>query len=264
MRNILNVTLLLLIYLSGYSRSNKQKGDLLYNKQGKPSSEGIKEFIDKNQESIIAEYQSQIDTIDEVYIYSENLSRWNENELGEFNPPGFVAITNEERFIEYEYKYLSKYELRMSSYEDRTVKAVIFHELTHAYFNKIVISMNTKGYNVHLDYEHNFSYGLYSETGFGAQFIEEGICEYAIFYLNEAKPTIGSELIIPTTKEELIDETKEVNNKYYYSVYFLKDFLDKYGIKRGTEILITNKPPTYNEIINPHEFFARVIINDKI
>ena len=47
-------------------------------------------------------------------------------------------------------------------------------------------------------------------------------------------------------------------NLYCYSVVFLDEFLDKYGIHKGIEILIGNRPPSYEEIINPKLFFNRI------
>jgi hypothetical protein len=233
----------------------------LQSQRSKPTSKGITQYIESYQDTLINEYESKIDTLYEVLIYTENLDRW-DGELGDFYIPNEVVITNKEKFVAYEFKYLSRFKQLSLSPNDRTVKGVVFHELTHAYFYKKVITLTKEHRNVN----HYYSYGtLYylsdPEAKFGVKFIEEGICEYVMYYINEA-PFI-KEYSIPKTKEELIDLTMEINNIYYYSPNYLKNFLDKYGISKSIEILITNKPPSYFEILVPRAFFTRLTLENK-
>jgi hypothetical protein len=93
-------------------------------------------------------------------------------------------------------------------------------------------------------------------TRFGAAFIEEGICEYVIYYLNESTPIRN--ISKPMNQLDLMNNFNKTNNLYCYSVVFLEEFLDKYGIHKGMEILIGNKPPSYEEIISPKLFFNRI------
>jgi len=93
-------------------------------------------------------------------------------------------------------------------------------------------------------------------TQFGTQFIEEGICEYVVYYLHESNPI--KNIVIPKTMDDLMDDMNRVNILYVYSVYVLQDFLDKEGLKKGIEILLSNKPPTYEEILKPELFFNRL------
>ena len=69
---------------------------------------------------------------------------------------------------------------------------------------------------------------------------------------------------IPENEEELLSPENKVNNVYRYSVIFLKDFLDSYGLKKGIQILLGNRPPSADEILHPNKFFTRLNINSPI
>ena len=45
---------------------------------------------------------------------------------------------------------------------------------------------------------------------------------------------------------------------YKYSSYSLTKFLDNKDLKEGVKILLHNRPPTTEEILNPELFFARL------
>lgn len=236
----------------------QEEPKLLYNKDGRPSTKGIKEFIDLNQERIISEYESRVDSLFEVFIYTEDLSYYSESELGAFYAPGEIVVTDREKFIEYEFNNLSNFKKKTISSRERTVKGVIFHELTHAYFYQTIWYLNRNGH---------ITYPVYSsvtiipnhEIVFGARFIEEGICEYMVYKLGEASPL--TDFYIPRSKEFLLDSNHYTNNVYYYSVYFIRDFVDKYGLKKSIEILVNNVPPTYEEILTPSNYFSRLNID---
>jgi hypothetical protein len=252
MNNFISIFLLLLFLFPTIIK----KKDPMFNRWGKPSTWGINTYIKNNQESLIKEYEYRIDTIYDVYMFSENLSETEkEDNLGEFYLPDYVVITNEEKFIAYEFKDLSKFKQKTVSYAERTVKAVIFHELTHAYFYQTLRLMEQKNEYVSSEYR-NFRFYPNAELQFGVEFIEEGICEYTIYYLNEA--TSLKNVIKPETEEELINKDNRMNNVYLYSVIFLKDYLDKNGLRKGIEILLENKPPTYKEILKSELFFKRL------
>lgn len=247
--------ILFLLFLS----FNPQK-DPNYNKNRKPSAYGINTYVKDNQSSIIKEYEYLIDSLYDVYIYTENISETSDDgELGQFYIPDYIVITNEEKYIAYEFKELSKFKQKTIPYNERTVKAVIFHELTHVYFNQILITM--KNNNQYTSPE----YGILRmfpnpATQFGSTFIEEGICEYVIYYLNESNPL--KDISVPANETDLLATENKINNLYYYSVIFLKDFLNKYGVHKGIEILIGNKPPSYEEILDPKQFFNRLIYSN--
>lgn len=248
MTNILII--LFILFVSFHTQKN-----LLYNNQGKPSTYGITQYVEKNQESIVKEYEYQIDTIYDVYIFTESLGENINQDLGHFYLPDYIVITDRESYVAYEFKELSKFKQRTVSYNERTVKAVIFHELTHVYFNQILVLMQNNEKNVSPEYG-TLRMFPNPASRFGATFIEEGVCEYVVYYLKECSDI--KDVAIPQTKEDLTDDMNIVNNMYRYSVMFVKDFLDTCGLKKGIEILIGNKPPTYEEILDPKLFFNRI------
>jgi len=231
--------------------SFQKKDSTLYNKHGKPSSIGITQFINKNHDNIIAEYEFKIDTLFDIFIYTEDLGSESE---GVFYLPGEIIINNREIFIEFEFKNLTKFRQKISSYNDRTVKATAFHELTHVYFYQAVYLLQNSGIRVMPEYQ---NIRLIPTLNLGATFIEEGVCEYVVYYLKETAPIFNS--VIPTSEKELLDELNRTNTLYVYSVLFLRDFLDEYGIQKGVEILLTNSPPSYKEMLEPKLFFNRLI-----
>jgi len=216
-------------------------------------------YISQNHDNLIAEYEYRIDTLYDVYLFSENLTKENgeSGDLGNFYLPDYIIITNEEKYVEYEYKYLTKYQQKVFPHTARTVKGVIFHELTHAYFNQVLVTQKNSEVSTSPEYGTIRMFPNPSSR-FGAEFIEEGVCEYVVYYLNESTPIDKDRLVIPTTVEELMNKDNRVNILYVYSVLFLQNFLDEKGIKEGIKILITNKPPSYDEILNPQKFFDRL------
>jgi len=246
------LSLVLLLFTS----FNYDVDDPYYNRKKQPSSWGIATFVKENQDILIAEYETRIDTLYDVYLWTTDLSKMSDDfTLGEFYPPDQIVITNEEKYIAYDFSDMPKSKQRITTFTDRTVKAVIFHELTHAYFNQIVTILKNQDKPVSSEYSF---LRIYPNLGlrFGTTFIEEGVCEYVVYYLNESAP-LGN-IRIPKTVEELVNTDNYLNSVYYYSAYFLKDFLDKHGIKKGIEILVMNTPPSYEEIINPELYFNRL------
>lgn len=61
-------------------------------------------------------------------------------------------------------------------------------------------------------------------------------------------------------RKQIIEILKNSNEiKYYYSIQFLKPFLDSLGVGEGINVLIRNSPPSYNEILNPNIFYKRLL-----
>ena len=224
--------------------------DPMFNK-GRPSTYGINTYIKNNEQSLIREYEYKIqDTLYDVNIFTEDLKG---DDLGEFYIPDYIIITNAEKFIAYEFSDFSKFKQKTTSYRDRTVKSVVFHELTHAYFYQTTINMRNENKTVSPEYS---TFRMFSTASmkFSVDFIEEGICEYMIHSLKETVPL--ENILVPETESDLLDN--KVNTLYCYSVYVLKNFLDSYGIKKGMEILISNKPPSIEEMLKPELYFNRL------
>ncbi len=235
------------------------KSDINYNRKGEPSSKGIYEFVSKNQTQILNEYMYKIDTLyTDVYIEVidfRDLYDYNTLELGRFYVPNAVMITCEEKFAAFEFKDLSKYTQKNFQPYENTVKGVIFHELTHAYVYQLQIIMRYDSISVASDYITIRLLPTIS-SNFGADFIEEGICEYAVILTGEKLPY--KYVYIPKTEGDILNKDNEVLIKYQYSVFFLEDFLNQKGLKEGIKILLRNSAPTYDEILEPKKFFERL------
>lgn len=241
---------------------------------GIPTTSGIELYVKNEQDKILEEYQKFIqDTIYDVYIYTDNLSKledYNELELGRYYlPKGSghqIVIDNQEKFLSYELKTLSS-DIRKTLIEsNKFVKATIFHELTHAYFFQNILEMNIKNININSAYNNIRIYPS-QQRDFGVEFIEEGICEYISEKHGEIIPY--QYMYIPRNEKQLLNKNNLYNVKYKYASYFVKKFLDtsilKYGrVKYGIQILLANTPPTYEEILKPDLFFNRLDIKNNL
>ncbi len=247
--------LFIFVFLFSYEK------DPMFNKYGRPSTYGITTYIDNNHDSIIKDYETRIsDTLYDVFITVDNLSysEGNSEELGVFYIPDNIIVTNEEKYVAYKFSDLSRFRQNTSIYSERTLTAVLYHELTHAYFNQILYIMKSQNKSIASEY------GIIrmfpnAASRFGSEFIEEGICEYVVYHLKESAPLRN--IVEPKTENDLLGENNKINSIYRYSVVYLEDFLDKYGLKQGIEILIGNKPPSYREILEPELFFNRLNYN---
>lgn len=249
MINIFNIIIILLLSFQ------EQKDSFYYNKEGRPSSKGIIEYVKRNEENIIKEYIYKIDTLYDVYMFTEDLSKGRIVDLGEFYIPDQIIITYKEVYSGYQFKDLPKNEKKYA-FEEKTVNAVIFHELSHAYFYQTVQLSKDDTINPIFPVYYNFSIYPSTELKYGAEFIEEGVCEYIVYWMGES--VLLKKPHTPKNEKNFLNVNLDYLIKYRYSVYFLKDFLEQYGIKKGIKILISNKPPTYEEILNPELFFKRL------
>lgn len=235
--------------------------DPRYNKRGIPSSWGIKQYIENNQENLIAEYEYKVDSLYDVYIFAEDLRKepdYDSMELGRFYIPDYVYITTEEKFVEYEFKYLSKSKQKNFKSTDNTVKGVLFHELSHAYFHQTIMLLRMNDELISPEY------GLVRifpnpSLRYGAEFIEEGFCEYMVEELGEQP--INNLEYIPKTIDDLMHKENITDIKYRYSVHFLRDFFNHIGIEKGLKIILQNRPPNYEEILNSSLYFRRIMLS---
>jgi hypothetical protein len=90
----------------------------------------------------------------------------------------------------------------------------------------------------------------------GPKFIEEGICEYVTLEMNEI--LARRRPYIPKKPADLQRLDKTYDIYYSYAAYSLDKFLDTAGLKRGIKILLHNRPPSVEEILEPDLFFARL------
>jgi hypothetical protein len=250
------VIIILLLLFGGISQTNSQ--ELLY-KHNRPTSKGISSYIKANEINFIEDFQKFVgDTLMDVYIEVDNLSEYTEHdslELGRFYLPNDIIITNEEMFLDYRLQYLSKFRKGLYLENNQFVYATVMHELMHFYFYQILLESRYAGKSISPEYAANFR--MFPVYEYGAEFIEEGICEYLVNKMQEIIP-------FKTTKqydrEYLVDNKNKYEIKYRYSSQYVQDFLNNRGLKQGIIILIQNKPPSIEEIINPQKFYSRLSI----
>jgi hypothetical protein len=230
-------------------------------KYGRPTSKGIIAYVKDNEELLINDYQEFIkDTIDYVEISTDDLTDYTDYdslELGRFYIPNEIVISNQEKFIGYELSEFGKYK-KIHTESNKFVRSTIMHELTHCWFNQIIKEMRFE--KKHISPEYTASLRIYPNNEVGADFIEEGICEY----MTQKKGEINWYKIKfkPKTSSEIIDKNNKYDVMYKYASYYIKNYLDKAfeenNLKESIEFLISNKPPTNQEIINPELYFNRI------
>jgi len=228
-------------------------------KNGRPTTKGIEHYVEDNEASMIKEFEEFIgDTLFDIYLYTEDLSDdgyFDPMELGRYYP-NEIFVTNAEVYMAYEISALSRRSRESVSASNLFVKSTVFHELAHHYMYQLSIEISRiKGITVHRDYQAFFRiYRDYNEMG--AKFIEEGICEYVTGKMGEIIPP--RKPFIPKSLEDLTDEENNFEVYYKYSAYYLTEFLDTTGLKRGIKILLHNPPPTHEEMLDPELFFTRL------
>jgi hypothetical protein len=258
-KKILFLSLIFLI-LPLFCSQTTQKYPLT--KKGIPSKQGIELYVRDNENRFISDFQKLVhDTVYDVYLSVDNVSRYTgeDGTLGYCIPGGSTAseimITNEEKFLAYEVSMLSKYQRRTIIEANNFVKGVIFHEMTHNYFSQVIKEMRMNGMKIANDYN---DFTMIPRKIFGEKFIEEGVAEYV-------NVKIGEEIVrqdyTPETIEEITDPQNKENILYRYSAQYLKPFIDYYGIKKAIQILVSNPPPSIDEIFYPAKFYSRLIIN---
>ena len=159
----------------------------------------------------------------------------------------------------YDINDLTKFKKLNLSSNNAFVKTSIMHELGHSYFLQITIETLFDSLKIHKEYDfrNRLSVRMFPnvEQAYGAEFIEEGVCQYII---QQMQLEIPQKPFIPTEVSDMMNKKNDALIKYGYSVVFLKEFLDFMGLKQGIRILITNPPPTYEEILNPDKFYNRL------
>jgi hypothetical protein len=230
-------------------------------KNGKPTSRGIDYYVKVNEYQFVEDFQTFVkDTLYDVYIETDNLvdyTDYDSLELGRYYFPNSITITNETKFIAYEINELGKFR-RTHVETNRFVRSTIMHELTHYYFYLIIQEMKYK--KLYVSSEYTSTLRIFPNNGYGEEFIEEGVCEYMSQKMGEINPY--RTILRPKTVGEIIDPNNRYEIKYKYASIYVKDFLDKAiengRVRDGIQILLGNRPPTYQEIINSNLYFNRL------
>ncbi len=228
-------------------------------KNGRPTSKGIDRYIEENANALIMELQDFIgDTLYNAFVYTEDLSKNSDHdtlELG-FYYPNEIFITNAEVFLAYEVAEFSKKGRDTIIHSNQFVKAAVFHELMHHYIYQVGIEM-LRTDHIEVDRAYQSFFSIYSNREDpGSRFIEEGICEYVTLKMNEIIPP--KRPFVPKTPLDLTRQEHGYNVFYIYSSHCLSGFLDTTGLKQGIKILLHNRPPSTDEILNPELYFARL------
>ena len=228
-------------------------------KNGRPTSRGIDLYVEENADALIREMQDFIgDTLYNANIYTEDLSDNSDHnplELGNYFP-NEIFITNAEVFLAYELEALSRTKRDSISTSNLFVKTAVFHELMHHYIYQVGTEMLRRD-QIAVDRAYQSFFRIYSNRDDpGSRFIEEGICEYVTLKIKSRisprRPRI------PKTVAEL-DRPENENNVFYrYSAYCLTEFLDNQGLKRGIKILLHNRPPSKEEMLDMDLYLSRL------
>ena len=228
-------------------------------KNGRPTSKGIDLYVEENSERLIRELQDFIDdTLYNANIYTEDLSRNTEDnplELGNYYP-NEIFITNAEVFLAYELGALPRVQRDSIIASNLFVNAAVYHELMHHYIYQVSIEMLRRDH-IEVDRAYQSFFRIYSNRDNpGSRFIEEGICEYVTLKMkvriSRGRPRI------PRSPGDLTGAGNEYNVYYRYATYCLQDFLDAQGLKRGIMILLHNRPPSTEEMLDMDLYFARL------
>ncbi len=229
--------------------------------KGKPSSKGVGDYIKRNEYELINEFKKYAnDTLldyYDVYIETDDLSLYNEHdtlELGRYYIPGDIIITNEELFVDYELDLLPKWKKKQYRECNQFVKSTVMHELTHWYFYVTLQRLHYEKQDAEPEYSANFRMMPY--TAYGAEFIEEGVCEWVSADMGQMisydKP------YKPRDVQEIINNKNTYGIKYRYSLQYVKPLLDTMTLCEGIELLLRNKPPGNEEILHPEMFYKRI------
>lgn len=128
-----------------------------------------------------------------------------------------------------------------------SVRGTMIHEKAHAFFYQTKSRLEEKSIEHHY---HDFNKFFFSQS-----FIAEGIAQYCTYKMKEM---ITPKQYQPSDSLKNLIAEKSSELKYEYALYYLKAFLDFFGLEEGTKILLTNPPPRKDELINPLKYYRRL------
>jgi len=245
------IILLSLISLLSFSQ------DDLY-KWGRPTSKGVDAYVERNWLVFIEDYQEFVnDTLFfEPFISTDDLSdyvNYTRGDMGYYERPDNIIISNEPRYIDYELSRLSDYEKNRYREATQFVRGVVMHELTHCYIYQIMMMAQ---YDKKLEYEWRQGLRIIPVDSYGTDFLEEGVCEYVVELMDEM--ICGTERIVISRNDLSIANRNQQRVKYAYSRQFVKPVVEEYGLKAAIYLMITNKPPSDEEILDPDLYYDRL------
>lgn len=230
--------------------------ELLY-KKGRPTSEGIRQYVEENQEQFFQDFRDfvQDSTLEDTWITTDDLSTYYQHdslELGCFYFPNEIIITTEELFVDYELQYLQKYRRQQYRETNQFCKAVVMHEICHYYIYTVMQRMKYAGQYIAPEYLQTLRVFPYN---YGAEFCEEGLCEYLPCAMQEM---LCTEDYSPRSADELLEGRNTYAVKYRYSRVFVTPVVRKYGLGKAIEVILGNPAPSIAELLHPQNYYARL------
>lgn len=227
-------------------------------KWGRPTSKGVDKYVEYNEYQFVIDYQNFIgDTLTfEPFISTEDLTKYYNyvgGDAGYFERPDNILINNKSQYIDYELQRLS--EFRKSQYREASmfVRAVVMHELTHCYIYQIMMMAQ---YEKNLALEFRQGLRIIPLDNYGSDFVIEGICEAVVAMMDEM---IVWDEPIKITKFDLSTSRRHgYETKYRYSQQYMKPVIEEFGLEAAIYMVVSNKPPSDEEILNPKLYYDRL------
>lgn len=227
-------------------------------KHGRPTTKGIDVYVETNWLVFITDYQNHVnDTLFyEPFISTDDLSRYygfNYGELGYYEYPDNIIITNEPRYIDYELSRLSRYQRQRYRETNQFVRAVVMHELTHCYFYQNIMQVQN-GDSLHMDYRQGLR--IVPQDNYGTEFIEDGFCEYVCADMDEMIPYDEKHFLIRNDLSAANRYSYEV--KYRYSSQFVVPIIKQHGLRHAIRTVVSHAAPSTEEILSPELYYHRL------
>ena len=225
-------------------------------KWGRPTVKGIDAYVETNWLVFITDYQNHVgDTLFyEPFISTDDLSKYynyTRGESGFFEHPDNIVVDNRTKYIDYELGMLSTFQRSQYRETNQFVRGVVMHELTHCYIYQV---MQLARDSLHRDYREGLR--MIPVDNYYTEFIEEGICEYVAADMQEI---IRYDERVQIKKGDLSTANRNSYEvKYRYALQFVEPVLKTLGIRQAIFVIVSNAPPTREEILNPSLFYDRL------
>lgn len=225
-------------------------------KNGFPTKEGIEAYVRDSSDRTIEDFEKFFGVeINDFYMYTDNMKEYYledsaYSELGNYDEMNRCAvITSEDKYLGYNLRDTKKWKLGDIELSNKFVRGVMIHEISHRYISQVINEMKTCNSHVSKEYS-----SIIHKTN-GTKFIVEGINEYCS---NKMGEVFVRRNYIPQTLEDISEKNNCYLVYYHYSSQTIAKFLDEKGLRKGIELLVSNSPPTFEEILKPQKFFARI------
>lgn len=264
MQKVFKILLILITIDLAFSQNKKQ-----YQYHNNiPTKFGIEHYIDLNKSSIVNTVEDFIG--DSIFSYSvevDNLSEhqdYDSLEAGRFYPEDEIVITNELKFLDYELIFVPKWKQREFKNNTKFVKGVLIHEFIHLYIYQFI--HDCLGNNIPINNEYiNFNMFPSIKSYYASEFIEEGICEYAVMKLREGIFSDYKPDWLNLHSPDNVKKFTRIQNtyviKYLYSRTYVQRIFENNSFKKALLIILSCKPPSYEELLYPDQYYHRLMKN---